>query len=135
MAYIDWDEKYSVQIQSLDVQHKMLFDMINGFYAALKDKSRDDTLQALLDGLLKYTAVHFTHEEALMKRGNYPGLAVQQAAHAAFVQKVKDVQKKHTEGKLVLSVEITGFLKSWLTEHILSSDSGYADCLSAAGAA
>jgi hemerythrin len=135
MAYIEWDEKYSVQISSLDEQHKKLFDMINDFYAALNKKGQDDTLQSLLDGLLKYTAIHFTHEEALMKRSRYPGLAAQQAAHAAFIKKVLDAQKRHEEGKLVLSVEITGFLKSWLTEHILLSDGKYADCLTRAGAA
>jgi hemerythrin len=135
MAYIEWNEKYSVNIGSIDEQHKKLFEMINGFYTALNEKGADDTLKTLVRGLVTYTTVHFSHEEALMKRGGYAGLPAQQAAHAAFIRKVGDVQKRHAEGKLVLSIEVTGFLKTWLTEHILGSDSKFADCLSRAGAA
>jgi hemerythrin len=135
MAYIEWNDTYSVKIGSLDEQHKRLFEMLNGFYDALNVKGADDTLKTLVAGLLRYTTVHFSHEEALMKKNGYPGLAAQQAAHAAFIRKVGDVQKRHAEGKLVLSVEITGFLKTWLSEHILGSDSKYMDCLTRAGAA
>jgi hemerythrin len=95
MAYIEWNEKYSVRVPSLDEQHKKLFEMINKFYATL---------------------------------------AAQKTAHAAFTQKVNDVVKRLNDGKLVLSVEITAFLKNWLTEHILQSDGKYADCLVTGGA-
>jgi hemerythrin-like metal-binding protein len=133
MAYVEWNEKYSVKVQSIDEQHKKLFEMINGFYIALKDTAPEAALQALLDSLLEYTVFHFKHEEGLMQRCAYPGLEAQQAAHVAFTQKVGDVLSRHKDGRLVLSVEITGFLKSWLTEHILQSDSKYVPALIAGG--
>jgi hemerythrin len=135
LAYVEWDEKYSVRIKSIDDQHKKLFELINGFYGALKDKGQDDSLKALLAGLVRYIEIHFAAEEDLMHRASYAGLLAQVAAHAAFTEKVRDMQRRHAEGKLVLSVEITGFLKKWLTEHILASDLQYVDCMIRVGAA
>ena len=133
MAYIEWSEKYSVKVPSLDEEHKRLFQMIDGFYSALKDGGHGEAMERLLEGLVEYVSVHFKHEEALMARSGFDGLAAQEAAHRAFAQKVLDVQKRFREGKLVLSYEITRFLKNWLTEHILQADTAYADSLVSAG--
>ena len=131
MAYIEWNEKFSVQVKEMDDQHKKLFDLINGFYDALTAHQAKEGLGRLLDGLLEYTIFHFAHEERLMRRFRYEGQEAQEAAHRAFTQKVADVRTRFTEGKLVLSLEITGFLKSWLTEHIMASDRKYAECFMA----
>ena len=132
MAYFEWDEKYSVKVPTVDNEHKKLFELINGFYAAIANKGANSALLELVEGLRAYTVYHFTHEEKMMQQARYGGLATQQAAHKSFVDKVTDIQKRIQDGKLVVSMEMTSFLKSWLTEHILKLDTKYSESMMAA---
>jgi hemerythrin len=45
--------------------------------------------------------------------------------HQAFIEKVGDVRTKLLNGQVVLSFEITTFLKDWLTNHIKGDDKAY----------
>lgn len=132
MAYVEWDEKYSVRIPSVDSEHKKLFEMVNVFYATIADKGANAALGELVEGLRSYTVYHFKHEETMMQQARYAGLAAHTAEHKAFVDKVTDIQKRLKEGKLVVSMEMTSFLRSWLTEHILKQDTKYTESLLAA---
>jgi hemerythrin len=131
MPVVTWDEKYSVKVPEIDAQHKRLFDLINAFYEAIMDKQADDGMKKIIHGLIQYTEFHFQFEERLMERYRYTGLDAQRAAHKAFVQKVSGFHARFGEGKLLLTVEVTNFLKNWLVEHILASDMKYVECLTA----
>ena len=134
MAYFEWDERYSVKVPTVDNEHKKLFELINAFYAAIAEKGADGALAELLEGLHAYSVYHFKHEETLMQQARYAGLATQVAAHKGFVDKVTDIQARLKAGKLVVSMEMTSFLKTWLTEHILKLDTKYSESLLAASA-
>jgi hemerythrin len=116
-----------------DAQHKRLFDLINEFYENVKGGQVTAGTVKLVGGLLEYTVYHFGFEENLMQKASYPGLGAQQAAHKAFIEKVADYKARSESGKLLLSVEVSNFLKAWLTEHILKSDMLYAPAMKAAG--
>jgi hemerythrin len=49
-----------------------------------------------------------------MKKYGFQGYKAHKEEHDQFIQKVNDVEKKFSEGKMVLSVEIANFLKDWL---------------------
>ncbi len=133
MPVVTWDEKYSVKIPEIDAQHRRLFDLINAFYEAIMDKQAEEGMKRILHGLIQYTEFHFQFEERLMERCRYPGLDAQRAAHKAFVQKVNGFKTRNAEGKLLLTVEVTNFLKTWLVEHILASDMKYVPFLASRG--
>lgn len=45
-----------------------------------------------------------------------------------FMEKVADIKKRFEEGSLVLSVEITNFVKEWIVNHVMGSDKKYSRC-------
>lgn len=45
-----------------------------------------------------------------------------------FMEKVADIKKRFEEGSLVLSVEITNFVKEWIVNHVMDSDKKYSRC-------
>ena len=47
--------------------------------------------------------------------------------HDNFIQKVTDLEEKYTAGKMIISIEITNFLKDWINNHIKSSDQRYSE--------
>lgn len=133
MSYFEWGETYSVSVQAMDDQHKKLFALISDYYDSIAQKKTKEANAAILQGLLEYTKYHFGDEEKLMLRNNYPGYGEQKAEHDTFIATIQDYQKRINEGRLLLSVEITGFLKNWLVHHIQAKDKQYGSFLNNKG--
>jgi hemerythrin-like metal-binding protein len=86
--------------------------------------NREGMMQVLKD-LENYTIIHFATEEKMMKNSNYPGLSFHKEEHQKFIETVSDYQKRFKNGRLLLSLEVTGFIKNWITEHIMKTDQLY----------
>jgi len=67
MVSIEWQKKYSVHIDEIDNQHKVLFSLTRDLQQLLKGPELyNASLQELTSKLLSYTRYHFNTEEALM---------------------------------------------------------------------
>ncbi|MGQ1890731.1 bacteriohemerythrin [Thermophagus sp. OGC60D27] len=124
---IKWKSDYSVNQPNIDQEHQSLFRMLNQFYQGIKDGSSKERLAQLIKGLLEYAQNHFSHEERFMQSIGYPRLQTHRKEHHAFIQKVNEFYDKYSSGRLILSLEVTGFIKDWITNHILNEDKKYAD--------
>jgi len=127
MALMEWTDEYSVNVEEIDKQHKQLVAMLNQFYKELtadddSSESKKRALNGLVGKMAEYTVYHFQTEETLMERSAYPSLRAHKKEHDEFVAKVTDVKDRFESGKLILTVEVTNFLKKWLREHILGVD-------------
>lgn len=127
MAYFEWDENLSVKISSIDDQHKKLVEMINVFYQNIKDNSGNDQISKLVRGMKDYTRQHFSTEENYMRKFNYPDYDAHKKEHDMFITKVNELEDKLNQRKMVLSFEITKFLKEWVKNHIQGTDKKYSD--------
>lgn len=129
MAVIKWNDKLNVGIGIIDEQHKILVEMINNFYDGINDKSNDELISDLITKMKDYTIVHFSTEEELLKKHGYSDYDNHKKQHDAFVLKVQDLEKRFKDGTIILSFEITKFLKDWLLDHIQGTDMKYAKVL------
>jgi hemerythrin-like metal-binding protein len=129
MEFIKWNDKMSVNIISIDTQHKKLIEEINNFYNNLTRKSNKEVISDILFQLKKYSIYHFQTEEALLKKYGFQGYKLHKEEHDRFIKKVDEIEKKLSEGKMVLSVEIANFLKDWLTNHVFDTDKQYSEYL------
>lgn len=127
MTLVTWNNNLSLQIKSIDDQHKMLIDMINEFYENIVNRTNKENISTLIRNLKKYIMEHFSMEEKHMKQLNYIDFKSHKAEHDAFISKVNEVEDKLKSGKLVLSLEITSFLFDWLKNHIQVTDKKYSD--------
>lgn len=123
-----WNNSYSIGVGSIDQQHMRLFELIDDIYAKIGKVDNAKLMAAVVGELVSYTEEHFTHEERMMRRCGYAGLAEHRLLHKGFVDKVADLRQRVDEGKLVLTFEVTSFLKSWLVEHIQKVDRQYLEC-------
>jgi hemerythrin len=128
MAFITWDKELSVSINSIDEQHKKLVDMINDFYDNIQNRSNKENIMLLIKGMKEYAKVHFTFEERYMQQFNYSDYELHKKEHQLFIEKVDSLEEKYLEGKLILSFEITNFLKDWIKNHIQDVDKKYTEC-------
>ncbi|MGV8830119.1 MAG: bacteriohemerythrin [Breznakibacter sp.] len=125
MALLTWNDSYSVKVDTMDEQHQKLFELINSFYDEIGKQSQAKLIFDLIAGMKAYTIEHFNKEEQLMQQCNYPGLTEHKKEHADFIDKVTDLEEKLKSGKMIISFEITNFLKDWIKKHIKESDQQY----------
>jgi hemerythrin len=125
MEYIRWKEDLSVDNEFIDGQHKELFRYINAFYESIAAQANKSAVTQVIKDLENYTKVHFTAEEAMMQRAGYPELDRHKLEHKKFIDTVSDYRQRHEEGRLLLSLEVTSFIKEWITNHIKQTDRRY----------
>lgn len=127
MAFFEWKDTLSVKVKEIDDQHKALIDMINRLYEAMRSGQGSSVVSGIVDDLSDYTVKHFSDEENMMARFEYPQLSAHKVEHEAFVAKVKDFQTGIKTGKMFLSIDILNFLSDWLRKHIMGTDQKYSD--------
>jgi hemerythrin len=122
----EWSATYSVGVGSVDAQHQNLFAIARELHAAMVAGQGKAALSRILDRLVSYTAVHFAHEERLMRLNDYPDLPAHKAEHDALTKQVVKFQDDFNAGRATMTVQLLQFLKDWLQRHIQQSDQKYA---------
>ena len=125
----EWKDDYSVHVISIDNQHQTLFRMAGELHGAMIAGQARAVLAKILDRLVQYTAMHFAHEERLMRLHNYPDLPSHRAEHQALTTQVLKLQADFQGGKATITIQLLQFLKDWLEKHIKGSDMRYVPCL------
>lgn len=125
MALVEWNDSYSVGIVYLDNQHKGLVAQINALHDAMSLGKARKVLSPILDTLIDYTATHFSSEEELFAKYNYPEKEDHIAEHQRFVDDVLIFKEHYESGRALVSFEILAFLKNWIVGHMLGSDQKY----------
>jgi hemerythrin len=133
MALLTWGDKYSVGIETIDKQHKGLFDSLNDLHGAMM-KGQGQTLTGpILQQLVKYTRDHFSAEESMMVATKYPQLDQHRTKHRDFTKQVMDFVARFERGEATLTLDLMKFLRDWLTAHIQGEDSKYGPWLTERG--
>lgn len=122
---IRWTTEFSVDVPELDKEHQFLFTALNDFYEGLRLGAPKENLSKLIDNLISYTQMHFAHEERILLLAGYSGLTNHKKEHQEFIERAIEFQKKFNDGKLLVSLEVTGFIKDWILNHILNEDTKY----------
>ncbi len=129
MNFMKWDEQYAMHIRLMDDQHKRLFDMIDQFYLALQQKETQRAMSELLKGLTDYSLYHFHAEERMMSLNNFSQYAAHKSAHEKFIITIQEFRDRFDRGKLLIPIEVAQFVKQWLSNHILMTDTHLAKFL------
>ncbi len=134
MPLMEWTDKLSVGVPSIDSQHKKLVSMANTLYDAMKAGHGKEILDETLAGLINFTVTHFKYEEKLFAQTGYPATAPHLKQHEDLTKQVLAIQEKMKKGvSFAQSMEVMEFLKNWLTNHILVSDKAYGPYLTSKG--
>lgn len=124
MAYLYWTDDLNTGIEIIDRQHRCIVDYINELSVA--DTKDDKTgIKEVLDELIDYTLSHFSFEEELMEKANYPFLKAHKRIHEIFTKRVVECLQRAEKDENV-APELLSILKIWLVNHIKNEDADYA---------
>jgi hemerythrin len=125
MNLIEWNDAFSVGIDSIDEQHKGLLDLLNKLVNQLGRPVDRKVTEDAVNKLLEYTVFHFSTEEYLMRKADYPEYDAHKAEHEMLVKKASDFFKDFVQQKTDLTEDIVIFLRDWVFNHILKTDMKY----------
>ena len=133
MAYLDWSDSYSVGIKKIDLEHQKLVAFLNELYDAMQGGKGKDVLGKVLENMVAYTKTHFATEERLMAQHKFPEYEEHKAVHEKMASKVLELNQQYQSGALNSPIQITNFLKNWLSKHINETDKKYGPYLAGKG--
>lgn len=128
MGLTKWHSDYSVGIDEIDDQHKMLIECITGLENSIEGGDEKQSWTAIHYAIVQlsdYTRIHFSVEESLMRIFDYPDRDAHIAQHRMFVTYLRDAERKSITHDIGQD-QIVSFLRNWLLTHILSDDKKYA---------
>jgi hemerythrin len=126
---IDWNDILSVGIEQMDDEHKELFRRINALLVGLLGPEGSANISELTAAIYDYTVFHFTDEQELMRKENYPRYEQHKTLHDAFLKEWAEIQAQLTSGQFSapLLIRIQDKVVNWLLDHIAKVDHDYSD--------
>ncbi|WP_455756399.1 bacteriohemerythrin [Sulfurimonas sp.] len=117
---IAWDDKYKLGIDSIDVQHKKLFEIVNRLYD-LKEDSNKEELRTILYEFSDYMGLHFRDEEEYMLSIKFPDLENHKQLHQDIIDTLTKIIT--TPAKLsIIKTKMRVIAKRVLIDHIMHED-------------
>jgi len=117
-----WTPDLSLGDEIIDKDHQMLFDLLDRYYNGLINNGPHMELVELIKCMLDYAHTHFGHEEALMYQLDYPDIVHHINLHRSFAAKSYEFYEKIIQNRLILTLEVTNYIKDWLVDHIKAED-------------
>ena len=121
---VTWSDELRTGVAEIDDQHQLLFRRAAVVRDAVLAGQGIEEVQATIDFLLDYAAVHFETEARYMKVAAFPGEQVHLAEHAKLVRTLQRAAEVYRlEGATPkLAEELVGFFERWLADHIHDHD-------------
>ena len=127
--FVAWDDSLSVGIEAIDQDHKKLLSLINNLQTSVLYPTGESFERQALSELVDYTKYHFAREEKLMQENGYPDFEPHKQQHEQMISKVVSYMEAYEQDREGTVDELTGFLKTWLINHIAGTDKQYSQFL------
>lgn len=131
--FLVWKDEYSVGINSIDLQHKKLINLINQLQTAVKYSTGEDFEREALNELVDYTKTHFTYEEGMMEQNGYPDFEAHKTQHVNMIKKVEEVLAEYEKDSDTAMENALNYLSEWLINHINGTDKEYSSFMISKG--
>ncbi|MEN8190753.1 MAG: bacteriohemerythrin [Thermodesulfobacteriota bacterium] len=120
MEILAWHKRFSVGNTEIDLQHKMLINIINYLITGSgKNYSRSD-MEEILEELVQYCQYHFSCEENFLK--DHPEIEDHRILHADFMTRMQAFESSFKKHHVKINDELLAFLINWIRDHILKND-------------
>lgn len=118
-----WNSDLSVNVQTIDDQHKELLTQINGFLRAVIRGEGLEEVHSTIDFLVRYVDVHFLTEEYFMTKYEYPHYVSHKREHERLTAEILKAQGMiATEPTRDVVTQLVTRMGSWILEHVLKMD-------------
>jgi hemerythrin-like metal-binding protein len=114
---VPWSDVLKVGDTEIDTQHQELFRRVN----LLLEMTDTICLTKCVIPLFRHTREHFSHEEEVMRRIQYPDILPHIIAHNHLLKRLNELAVSIANETFVKN-DWQAFFHAWLINHIESSD-------------
>lgn len=121
---IEWSDKFSTDIVSVDRQHQELLYLSQNLLEVLSDESTSlKEKQDVFQDLVAHALAHFEYEERVMRNIHYPGLARHLREHDDLRREINAMTDMVLQGEGLEDWKgLVSMVQVWVLRHIVSSD-------------
>jgi len=122
--FVEWNDRFSIGVETVDEQHKGLFTLTNDLYDACQREGGVATehFKSVLQKAVNYVAMHFSTEEKIMQKTEDPNYEDHQKEHDLFVKKVMKEAVGLDQGGDDAPEIFMNFLRDWISNHVTGTD-------------
>ena len=122
MTKLLWDESLETGIIEIDIQHRNLFNIFKVLDDSIDQGKSSMIIKYIIDEIVRYGDYHMKAEESILKKYNV-FTETHEAEHLHFKNQVQKFKEKYINTKdKVLAKEISEYLYTWVTNHIMKTD-------------
>ena len=122
---IDWDPKYSVDVEEIDIHQKKMFELFNQLIDTRKSEIDCKACINIISDINEYGKLYFNTEEKYLRKKGYPDLPAHSRAHRQFIRNAINLRRGISEDIANLTDDVILELRDWLINHILNLDTNY----------
>ncbi len=115
----EWNDSYGIGIQRLDVQHKEMFQILDGISAMAEGREPGDGAAGMVDKFISLARAHLQYEETLLSREPASGFEAVVRGNEEFLRKLEGVRKYLEKAPADALQTTIAFLKDWAIDHSL----------------
>lgn len=123
---INWSQEFIIGIQEIDVQHKAQMDMINEIHMSIMQGKEENHSQSLINQFCKLCHNHFMIEESMMRIFNFSGYEDHTLHHDILIRQLVNLRNQLKSKEQLFNIDVSRFLKKWLSMHIIEEDKSFA---------
>jgi hemerythrin-like metal-binding protein len=127
MTNLQWLDEYNTGNETIDQQHRYLFDLANQIIDPYNDDQATHHKFLVLDHFLRD---HFDEEERLMEACNFVGIDQHKKEHESLLSELNEIGQEIVRGEMNKD-KIRTFMSYWLYDHFLKKDMALKWCLNA----
>lgn len=113
-------------VETLEAGLRRMLGLANDLCEGIRAGCDHDFMERQIRLLIDFMERHFACEEDLLERMHYAALAAHRHEHQNLLEWLKQMRVRMEAGTLPTSeLEIAGYLRDWLGEHMRRSDQSY----------
>ncbi len=122
---IEWEKKYSVDIEEIDLHQKKMFELFNQLIDMKKSKTDIKDCVNVIGEINEYSKLYFSTEEKFLKKKGYPDFNTHAKAHRQFAKISISLRREISENEESLTYDVIEEMRNWIINHILTLDTLY----------
>lgn len=124
---LDWSDKFSTDIVSVDRQHQELLYLSQCLLSILGDEEHPlSEKQAAFQNLVDHAVAHFAYEERIMRNMGYPDIERHSQEHEELRQEISSMLDTVMKGEGEEEWKgLVSLVQVWVLRHIVSSDTKF----------
>lgn len=126
MVIVKWREQMSLDYMPLDEEHRAFLDVVNHSLTVSRVADFNE-MEQVFNACYDYVRHHFSREEDIMERINFPDMATHVQAHRTFIKNISEFRQRYEQAatkeiKQKEAIKTADFLSLWFIGHVLSRD-------------